>query len=164
MSERLREVLGQAETRFGAALIESRFHRGELTLRVGAEELLAMLIWARDEVAPRFVMLTDISGVDGRDLGWEPRFRVSYHLLNLDEGLRLRVQADAPDAGEGPVLPSATGLWELADWNEREVWDLMGIRFSGHPDLRRILLHEDYALGHPLQKQVPTRGVNDDNH
>ena len=60
-------------------------------------------------------------------------------------------------------LPSATQLWESADWNEREIWDLMGIRFEGHPDLRRILLTEDYDLGHPLQKQIPTRGLHDDN-
>ena len=107
--------------------------------------------------------LTDISGVDGRDLGWAPRFRVSYHLLAPAEGLRLRVQADTAEKDGTPELPTAASLWEMADWNEREVWDLMGIRCAGHPDLRRILLHEDYELGHPLQKQVPTRGVNDDN-
>jgi len=159
-SEPLARVAEEAEARFGGALLGIETERGELTLRVGAGALLAVLEWAR---GAGFPMLTDISGVDGLGLGWQPRYRVSYHLLNLEQGLRLRVQADTDEDAEGPVLPTATGLWPLADWNEREVWDLMGIRFAGHPDLRRILLHEDYALGHPLRKDVPTRGVHDDN-
>ncbi len=163
MDDRLQALADQAGTRLGEALIETVSHRGELTLRVGADALLELLTWLRDEAGTRFPMLTDVSGVDGLDLGWEPRFRVSYHLLEPGTGLRLRVQADATDGEQGPVLPSAAGLWDLANWNEREVWDLMGIRFDGHPDLRRILLHEDYEQGHPLQKQVPTRGVDDDN-
>jgi NADH:ubiquinone oxidoreductase subunit C len=163
MPDALAAVAEQAQARFGMGLLETVWHRGELTLRTGAADLIAVLRWAKDEARPAFPMLTDISGVDGLGLGWTPRFRVSYHLLNLELGLRLRVQADAAEDEQGPALPTATGLWEMADWNEREVWDLMGIRFPGHPDLRRILLHEDYALGHPLQKQVPTRGVHDDN-
>lgn len=163
MSEALASLLDRAEAKFGAGILARVEHRGEHTLRCDAATLVALLAWLRDEASPRFPMLTDISGVDGLKLGWEPRFRVSYHLLDLETGLRLRVQADAADGGEGPALPTVTQLWDLADWNEREVWDLMGIRFEGHPDLRRILLHEDYELGHPLQKQVPTRGVHDDN-
>ncbi len=163
MSDLLKGISEQAAARFGESIIESLWHRGELTLRVRAQDLIEMLSWARDEAAPRFAMLTDMSGVDGLDLNWSPRFRVSYHLLDLQSGQRLRIQADTLEDEEGPSLPSASQLWELADWNEREVWDLMGIRFTGHPDLRRILMHEDYDLGHPLQKQVPTRGVHDDN-
>jgi NADH:ubiquinone oxidoreductase subunit C len=163
MSDALGSLATTAAERFGDA-VTGGTHRGELTLRVAPERLLELLAWLRDGAEPRFALLTDISGVDGMGLGWTPRFRVSYHLLAPATGTRLRVQADAPEAADGvPELPTATGLWELADWNEREVWDLMGIRFAGHPDLRRILLHEDYELGHPLQKQVPTRGVNDDN-
>jgi NADH-quinone oxidoreductase subunit C len=153
----------QAKARFGSGLLAVERERGELTLRVGPGELLALLTWARDEAEPRLAMLTDISGVDGLGLGWQPRFRVSYHLLSPATGLRLRVQADAAESAAGWALPTATGLWPMADWNEREVWDLMGIQFTGHPDPRRILLHEDYALGHPLRKEVPTRGVGDDN-
>jgi len=163
MSEALERIAAAAAQRFGQALMPPVLHRGELTLRVGRDGLLALLSWLRDESTPRFDMLTDISGVDGARLGWTPRFRVSYHLVALAQGLRLRVEADTREDAEGPSLPTVTGLWEMADWNEREVWDLMGIRFEGHPDLRRILLHEDYELGHPLQKQVPTRGVHDDN-
>ncbi len=161
--EELAAFAAQAQRCFGAALLELEQARGELTLRVGPEDLLALLTWARDEAEPRLSMLTDISGVDGLGLGWQPRFRVSYHLLSLATGLRLRVQADTVATETGWALPTATGLWPMADWNEREVWDLMGIAFTGHPDPRRILLHEDYALGHPLRKEVPTRGVGDDN-
>ena len=163
MTERLHHVAAAAAELLGPGLIATVLHRGELTLRVRPESLIRLLSWLKEESDPSFSFLTDISGVDGRDLGWVPRFRVSYHLLAPAEGLRLRVQADTAEKDGTPELPSAASLWEMADWNEREVWDLMGIRFAGHPDLRRILLHEDYELGHPLQKQVPTRGVNDDN-
>ncbi|MBM4117626.1 hypothetical protein FJ251_07745 [bacterium] len=160
LSEPLARVAAEARARFGGALLAVETDRGELTLRVGSRDLLALLAWAR---GAGFPMLTDISGVDGLGLGWQPRFRVSYHLLSLEQGQRLRVQADTAEDAAGPSLPTVTGLWPLADWNEREVWDLMGIRFTEHPDLRRILLHEDYALGHPLRKDVPTRGIHDDN-
>jgi len=143
--------------------VEIRSHRGETTLDVEADALIRLLTFLRDGAEPAFSMLTDISGVDGLKLGWNPRFRVSYHLLSPATGGRIRVQVPAAEDAEGPRLPSATGLWESADWNEREIWDLMGIRFTGHPELKRILLTEDYALGHPLQKQVPTRGRHDDN-
>jgi len=133
------------------------------TLETDAATLLELLGHLKSEAEPALTMLTDMSGVDGLKLGWKTRFRVSYHLLAPGTDLRLRVRAYATDGEEGPTLPSATGLWKSADWNEREIWDLMGIRFSGHPDLRRILLTEDYELGHPLQKQIPTRGLNDDN-
>ena len=111
MDDRLKAVAERAEKRFGEGQIETVSHRGELTLRVGPDTLLALLVWARDEAEPRFAMLTDVSGVDGLNLDWEPRFRVSYHLLAHEEGLRLRVQADAAEDDEGPVLPSAAQLW-----------------------------------------------------
>ncbi|MEZ4395702.1 MAG: NADH-quinone oxidoreductase subunit C [Candidatus Krumholzibacteriia bacterium] len=163
MTERLDSVAVQAAQRFGDRLLASERAQGELTLRVGPDALIEILTWARDEASPRFAMLTDISGVDGLGFDWSPRFRVSYHLLDLEHGTRLRVMADTAETADGPSVPTVTGLWELANWNEREVWDLMGIRFAGHPDLRRILMHEDYALGHPLRKEIPTRGVHDDN-
>ena len=163
MSDILTRLTGEARGRLGEAFRESLEFRGETTWRVSHTSMIELLAWLRDEAEPRFTSLSDISGVDGLKLGWEPRFRVSYHLLVPETDLRLRVQVAAPETEEGPALPTATGLYESANWDEREVWDLMGIRFQGHPDLRRILLHEDYDRGHPLQKQVPTRGVDDDN-
>ncbi len=163
MPDALQAVAAAAGERFGPDLLAADVQRGELTLRVGSDHLLDLLAWLKDESRPSFPLLNDISGVDGLRLGWQPRFRVSYHLLSLDSGERVRVQADTAEQGGEPCLPTVTALWESANWNEREVWDLMGIRFTGHPDLRRILLHEDYDRGHPLQKQVPTRGTGDDN-
>jgi NADH:ubiquinone oxidoreductase subunit C len=146
-----------------SARVSTRVALGETTLETEAELLLELLTYLRDEADPSFTMLTDISGVDGLKLGWQPRFKVSYHLLSPGGGERLRVQVPALEDENGPHLPSATPLWDSADWNEREIWDLMGIRFTDHPNLKRILLTDDYEHGHPLQKQIPTRGKHDDN-
>jgi NADH-quinone oxidoreductase subunit C len=85
----------------------------------------------------------------------EPRFMVVYHLLNLDKAVRFRVKSPLP--GEAPEIDSVVGIWTGADYAEREVYDLMGIRFRGHPDLRRILMPEDYEH-HPLRKDFPLTG------
>lgn len=162
MSDSTRSFAGRLPERF-AGKVRPAESEGMETLDADADILLDLLAWLKSEAEPALAMLTDISGVDGLKLGWEPRFRVSYHLLAPGTGIRLRVRSFAVEGDEGPTLPSATALWELADWNEREIWDLMGIRFTGHPDLRRILLTEEYELGHPLQKQIPTRGLHDDN-
>jgi NADH-quinone oxidoreductase subunit C len=114
------------------------------------DELLAL---KRDGYA----MLSDIGGVDY--LGREPRFDVVYHLLKLElngaHASRVRVLCGVPEAD--PVLPSVSDLWPAADWAEREVYDLFGISFSGHPDLRRIQLPVEWE-GHPLRKDYPLRG------
>ncbi|MCP4548279.1 MAG: NADH-quinone oxidoreductase subunit C [bacterium] len=162
MTERLETLAGAAASTFGDEIIETIFDRGELTLRVTAKTLLPLLTWLRDDAPEPLSMLMDISAVDGRDLNWQPRFRVSYHLLKPTSDLRVRVQSDTDEDEQGPSVPSAVDLWEIADWNEREVWDLMGVRFTGHPDLRRILQHENTDQGHPLQKQVPVRGTEKD--
>src|SRR5206468_1510138 len=85
-------------------------------------------------------------------LGQTPRFEVVCHLVSLTHGRRLRVKIQVPE--EDPVVPSLVPLWKSANWMEREVWDMYGIRFSGHPDLRRILMYEEF-VGHPLRKDYP---------
>ena len=104
-----------------------------------------------------YTMLLDIGGVDY--LAREPRFDVVYHLLRLElngaQAARVRILCGVP--GVEPLVPSITDLWPAADWAEREVYDLFGIRFSGHPDLRRIQLPVDWE-GHPLRKDYPLRG------
>jgi NADH-quinone oxidoreductase subunit C len=129
-------------------------------VRVAPGDLLARLTALRNE---GFTMLLDLGGVDY--LGREPRFDVVYHLLALPARVatvaevgtprRLRVLVGVP--AEGPELPSATALWPSADWAEREVFDLFGIVFTGHPDLRRIQMPYDWT-GHPLRKDYPLRG------
>ncbi len=125
---------------------------GELTVVVSAAELPAFLAFLRNESACRFTTLIDITAVD-----WparEKRFDVVYHLLSMHLNQRIRVKAEAAD---GELVPSIVTVFPAADWYEREVFDMYGILFSGHPDLRRILT--DYGFrGHPLRKDFPTTG------
>jgi NADH-quinone oxidoreductase subunit C len=114
-----------------------------------------VLALCRDEPALAFDMLMDLTAVDyltypGREDG--PRFEVVYHLYSLAHNHRVRIKTrvDEDDA----VVPSAVGLWPSANWFEREVWDMFGVRFSGHPNLMRLLLYEEF-VGHPLRKDYP---------
>jgi len=133
---------------------------GEVTVVVAADTLQASLRDLRDRPELRFDMLVDLCGVDYRGYGegaWEgPRFAAVYHLLSLPHNRRVRVRAFATD-DDFPVLASAVGVWPVANWFEREAFDLYGIVFSGHPDLRRLLT--DYGfVGHPFRKDFPISG------
>jgi NADH-quinone oxidoreductase subunit C len=121
---------------------------------VPAGELLAVLRHLRD--AEGFDLLVDVSGVDWAQ-GASPRFTVVYHLFSTARHDYVRLAADCPDDA-APAMPSATGLWPAADWHEREAYDMFGITFSGHPDLRRILMWEGYPH-HPLRKEFPLAGI-----
>ena len=125
---------------------------GELSLTVRREGIVKMLSFLRDDVNCRFRQLMDVCGVDYPER--EQRFDVVYNLLSLTNNTRIRVKTQTDE--ETPV-PSVTGVFSSADWWEREAWDLLGIYFSGHPDLRRILT--DYGFeGHPLRKDFPLTG------
>ncbi len=115
--------------------------------RAGVLEALRAL---RDDPELSFDMLADLTAVDY--LGREPRYEVVYQLNSLGRGHRLRVKAGVP--GDDARIASATPVWNAALWAEREVWDLFGIRFDGHPDLRRILMYPEFE-GHPLRKDYP---------
>jgi NADH-quinone oxidoreductase subunit C len=125
-------------------------HRGDATVVVAAEQVDRVLGLLRDDPELCFEMLSDVTCVD--HLGEEPRFEVVYHLYSVAKNHRVRVKARVSEAR--PELPSAVGLYPSADWMEREVWDLYGVRFRGHPDLRRILLYDGFE-GHPLRKDYP---------
>lgn len=125
---------------------------GELTLHVAPNDLLKVLTTLRDDINCQFKQLIDVCGADYPER--EKRFEVIYHLLSMAQNARVRVKIDTDE--ETPV-PSATGLFSAAGWWEREAWDLYGILFSDHPDLRRILT--DYGFeGHPLRKDFPLTG------
>jgi NADH-quinone oxidoreductase subunit C len=148
-------ILERLSGRFGAAVVETHAHRGDHTAVVARDALSSVLAWCRDEPALAFDMLMDLTAVDdlkfpGREDG--PRFEVVYHLYSVahNHRLRVKVRVDEDDA----VVPTATGLWPIADWFEREVWDMFGVRFAGHPDLRRLLMYEEF-VGHPLRKDYP---------
>jgi NADH-quinone oxidoreductase subunit C len=123
-------------------------------INVPASDLLAVLGSLRDEHG--FDMLADVSGIDWAE-GVAPRFTVVYHVFSTSSHDYVRVAVDCADAAS-PGVPSATGLWPGADWHEREAFDMFGIRFTGHPDLRRILMWDGYPH-FPLRKDFPLSGI-----
>jgi len=151
----------------GTALVEALGERvtqtsalGELTIVVRSTDLVEVMRTLRDKPALRFEMLIDACGADYANyanLPWEgPRFAVVYHLLSLANNWRLRVRTFAPD-DDFPVVASLVDVWPAINWFEREAFDLYGIVFEGHPDLRRLLT--DYGfVGHPFRKDFPLSG------
>jgi NADH-quinone oxidoreductase subunit C len=131
----------------GAVVPPAEETRGQAVVGVPREAVVELLGHLRDDAATRFDRLVDLTAVDY--LGCTPRFQVVYELHSLAHGHRLRVKAGVPE--EDPVIATVSGLWAAALWPEREVFDLFGIRFAGHPDLRRILLYPEFK-GHPLRK------------
>ena len=127
--------------------------RGETTVVVPPQQLVRAAEFLVSEPSLRFTFLSDISPVDRFPM--EPRFELNYHLLSMERGLRLRLRVRLP--GAEPALPSVSGVWATANWHEREAFDLFGIRFHGHPDLRRILMPDDWE-GYPLRKDYPVEG------
>lgn len=129
-----------------------RVSLGELTLEAPADRIVNLLTFLRDEGNCQFVQLIDVFGVDWPER--EKRFDVVYHLLSLKLNQRIRVIVQTD---EDTPVPSITGVFSAAGWFERETWDMYGVMFSGHPDLRRIL--SDYGFeGHPLRKDFPLTG------
>jgi len=148
-------MLARVGERIGAGLAETHRYRGDDTAIVARGALVGALAFCRDDAALAFDMLIDLTAVDylrfpGREDG--PRFDVVYHLYSTDHNHRLRVKVAVEQ--DDAWVPTASGLWPIANWLEREVWDMFGIRFEGHPDLRRLLLYEEF-VGHPLRKDYP---------
>ena len=148
-------LLDEIRARFGAAVVETHDHRGDHTAVVERAALRDVLAFCRDSGALAFDVLMDLTAVDyskfpGREDG--PRFEVVYHLYSIahNHRVRLKVRVEEDDA----TVPTAVPLWPIANWFEREVWDMFGIRFDGHPDLRRLLMYEEF-VGHPLRKDYP---------
>ena len=143
----------------GDKLVSVKGDLGEVTAVVRAQDLTAAAIALRDAPELGFEQLIDLCGVDYSAYGgnWEgQRYAVVYHLLSLTQNWRLRLRAFAAE-DDFPVLDSVIGVWPSANWYEREAFDLYGIVFSGHPDLRRLLT--DYGfIGHPFRKDFPVSG------
>jgi NADH-quinone oxidoreductase subunit C len=140
---------------YGTAVERVVVDRGEMTLFVRREHLLAIARALRDDPALRFEMCTGVSGVHflaeaGREL------HAIYHLLSITHNRRVRLEVTAPDAD--PHIPSVVAIWPGADWHERETWDMFGIIFDGHPALTRILMPDDWP-GHPQRKDYPLGGI-----
>ena len=155
--ERLSQVLQEV---LGDKLRSIVVDRGEVTIDVAPEDYLGVAQSLRDHADLCFEELIDVSGLDYSTYGngaWGgKRFAVAVHLLSVAKNWRLRVKVFAAD-DDFPVLESVVGVWPSANWYERETFDLYGIMFSGHPDLRRILT--DYGfVGHPFRKDFPVTG------
>jgi NADH-quinone oxidoreductase subunit C len=132
------------------AVLETHAHVGDATACIDPERVVEVARLLRDDSALEFEMLTDVTAVDY--LGQEPRFEMVYHFYSVAANRRLRIKARVPE--EPAEIDSLVDVYASANWMEREVWDLYGIRFKGHPDLRRILLYEEFE-GHPLRKDYP---------
>lgn len=124
-------------------------HRFETTLVIGSQAIVQVCRFLKESPDWKFVLLADIAGVDWPER--EARFDVVYNLYSLEKNLRLRLKVQV---AEGVAVPSVTGLFTTANWLEREVFDMFGVPFSNHPDLRRILMPDDWQ-GHPLRKDFP---------
>ena len=146
----LAQIVARLEAKFAAGIEETREFRGEYTVRVKPDALVEVCVFLRDNPECAFDYLSDVSGVDY----WpeEPRFGVNYHLTSTRFRQQLRVKVRV--AGTDPHVPTVTPVWPGANWFERETYDLFGVTFAGHPDLRRILLPQDYQ-GHPLRRDQP---------
>jgi len=133
------------------AMAAGKLDRGELTLEIAAEKIVEVCQFLKNE--QKFVRVSTVTGVD-----WypeEPRFEVVYHLHSPERNERIRLKCRLP--GANPEIDSVTGVWRGADWYERETFDLFGIRFRNHPNLRRIMLPENWE-GYPLRKDYPVTG------
>ncbi|MDH5679529.1 MAG: NADH-quinone oxidoreductase subunit C [Nitrospinota bacterium] len=153
------DVMARAKAVLGpmGVLIHTHCQHGDDTLVVQAEDILKVMEFLREDKSLRFDMMMDLTAVDY--LGAEEmhpylkpmkaRFEVVYHLYSIEKNHRIRVKV--PLTEESPFVDSITGIWVGADWFEREAWDLYGVVFRGHPNLKRILLYEEFE-GHPLRK------------
>lgn len=158
------DIIARLEQEFGPKIKAKKLDAMDPYVVVGAEDLLKVGRFLRDDPQLNFDLLNCISGVDyfepdpkkAPKAGFEPHFEVVYHLHSFTHKHRLVVKVSMTrwkdnKAGDLPEVPSVTGLWAAAEWHEREVYDLSGVWFTDHPDLRRILLAEDW-VGYPLRK------------
>jgi NADH-quinone oxidoreductase subunit C len=147
--------VGALRDRFGAAILRHQVSCGDTIVYVAAARAHELLAFLRDDPGQHFNYLTDITAVEYRDA--ERPLEVVWQLRSLPRRTDLRVKTEL-DKGEPLEVDSVYDLWKGADWLEREVYDMFGVTFRGHPDLRRILMWETYAEGFPLRKDFPLRG------
>ena len=145
-------MLNHIQQVVGESLLSSRVTQGQIVLEVAARTIQQTLVALRDDQHAAFNQLSDMTAVDYPER--PDRFEMIYQLLSMKNNMRLRLRAAV---GEGQAVPSITSVYAAANWAEREAWDMFGIFFAGHPDLRRLLT--DYGFeGHPLRKDFPLTG------
>jgi NADH-quinone oxidoreductase subunit C len=146
-------VVRKLKERDAQGVAETILFRDELTIVVPRAHLRRVAEFLHGDAELAFTYLCDVTGVDRFPA--EPRFELNYHLVSMTrrERVRLKVRVD----GANPVVETVSNVWPAANWHEREIFDLFGVRFEGHPDLRRILMPEDWE-GYPLRKDYPVEG------
>lgn len=151
MAETNRAVIKLRE-KFAASVLDVKEFRGEVTVVVKREDIVEICKFLKSSLA--YNLCTDVTAVDylGKQ---DPRFMVVYNLYSIPNKDRLRVKAPVPEAD--CTIDTVSGIWSSANWLEREVYDLMGVTFTNHPDLRRIMMTDDW-VGHPLRKDYPVQG------
>ncbi len=144
-------AVAKLKEKFPSSVLEVVEHRGETSVTVNKDEIVAICAFVKKTLG--FNLLCDVCGIDY--LGKSPRFMVVYNLYNIatKEYFRLKTPVEESDA----CVDTVSGVWATANWLERECWDMMGISFRNHPDLRRILMPDDWQ-GHPLRKDYPVQG------
>jgi NADH-quinone oxidoreductase subunit C len=160
MTQRLDKLQAALEAALGQRIKAFKRERGEITITVAAADYLAVAKTLRDHSTLRFEQLMDLCGIDysgWKDQAWDgPRYCVVSHLMSIHFNWRVRLKVFAPDDSQ-PVVATLMDLWSSANWFEREAFDMVGVMFEGHIDLRRILT--DYGfIGHPMRKDFPVQG------
>lgn len=140
------------QEKFPQYVPEIHAQHGDETAYVTRENIFEVAQFLKND--PEFSMnvLMDLTAVDGSGMDWSPRFEVVYHFYSFTLNHRLRIKLKVSEAD--PIVKTLSGIWPIANWLEREVWDMFGIRFDGHPNLKRILMYEEF-VGHPLRKDYP---------
>ena len=145
------------EVKFAGQVVGTETYVGQVGVMLRKDKIKDICLFLRDEPSLKMDHLSDLTAVDFSrypgDTG--PRFEVVYNLISTEHHHRIRLKVRVPE--EDPRIDSVSSIWQTANWHERETYDLMGITFEGHPDLRRILLPEDWE-GHPLRKEYPLKG------
>lgn len=157
-----RPLLEALQRRFPTEILHCHDFRGDETAIIKRDRIVEIFTWLRDCPETDLNMLVDVTAVDHQgnpayqppapEPGMHARFEVVYHLLSLAHGWRLRVKV--PLTEQDPQVDSVIGIYTSADWFEREAWDMYGVRFEGHPNLKRILMYDEFQ-GHPLRKDYP---------
>ena len=148
------KILNRLTTKLPKTVLESKEFRGELTIVVSKEHVVEVCKFLKEDSELGFDLLADLCGIDMNTPG--KRFGVIYNLFSLENNYRLRIKTFT-DA-ESPKVPTVTGVWGTANWHEREAFDMFGIVFEGHPDLRRIYMPDEFEY-YPLRKDFPLMGI-----
>jgi NADH-quinone oxidoreductase subunit C len=148
----LSELLNSLEGVFGSKIHDKTEFRGETSYTIAANDLREFATFCRDELS--FDYLIDVTSID--NFGEEHRFEIVYHLYSMPHAVHLRLKLKVPEDTE--AVDTVSDIWPTANWHEREIYDMMGIKFNGHPDLRRILMWDGYPF-FPMRKDFPLEGL-----